>query len=365
MSLTLLSVARQRVSVSPGASVELVVTVQNLTSLLDQVALRLDGLDPGWVQVIPPYLPVFAQGQASARIRISPPRDAARSIAGLYPIIVRAASRENPGEEGTAQAELEVQLDGTYQAMLGPAESHAGEVSYTLAVQNAANAPLTLRFHAQDAGGLLWYRFDPYELHVPAGQQANAALSIKPRQTVGMSKDVPFSVTIEGVYGLTGGSEMSAPSRNVSGQYTSVRPPELRISLLPEQVADQSPAYFQALVSNPGTARVTMLLTAQGQGDNLSFRIEPQQLHLGPQSEGTARVTVFPRTLPPPGQRWEQPFQVTAQPEDRTLAAATARAVYIQNAAMPVKRGFPWLLVAVALVLVAVVILIVTLTVQR
>ena len=74
-SQTLLSVDRERVSVAPGASVELAVRVQNLTSLLDQVALHLEGIDPAWVQVIPPYLAVFAQGEASARAIIHPPRD--------------------------------------------------------------------------------------------------------------------------------------------------------------------------------------------------------------------------------------------------------------------------------------------------
>src|SRR5207247_10828837 len=69
----LLSTEPKRVSLAPGANAELSVHVQNLTSLVDQIALRVEGVAPNWVQLIPPYLPVFAQGNASARVVIPPP----------------------------------------------------------------------------------------------------------------------------------------------------------------------------------------------------------------------------------------------------------------------------------------------------
>ena len=69
----LLSVDKKRVSVAPGASVEFAVTAQNLTTLLDQVALRVEGLNADWTQIVPPYLPVFGQGQATARVIVPRP----------------------------------------------------------------------------------------------------------------------------------------------------------------------------------------------------------------------------------------------------------------------------------------------------
>ncbi len=79
--------------VAPGATGELTVTVQNLTNLLDQVELRVEGIDPEWVQVVPPILPVFAQGQAKARVLVSPPLDPARVLAGAYRFRVVATTQ--------------------------------------------------------------------------------------------------------------------------------------------------------------------------------------------------------------------------------------------------------------------------------
>src|SRR4051812_19953781 len=94
-SSILLSIDRDRISVAPGASVEFAVKVQNLTTLLDQVAIRVDGVDPAWVQVVPPYLPVFAQGTASARVIVSPSAAPALSPAGLYKVWIHGKPQEN------------------------------------------------------------------------------------------------------------------------------------------------------------------------------------------------------------------------------------------------------------------------------
>src|SRR5262245_14600302 len=115
-SSILLSVDRDRISVAPGASVEFVVKVQNLTTLLDQVAIRVDGVDPTGIQVVPPFLPVFAQGTASARVIVPPPASPAQSPAGRYKLWVHGKPQESNGEEGQGSLELEVQLIGDYQA---------------------------------------------------------------------------------------------------------------------------------------------------------------------------------------------------------------------------------------------------------
>jgi hypothetical protein len=89
-AVILLSADKRRVSVAPGATVELNVTVENLSALLEQVTVSIAGIDPQWVQVVPQVLPVFAQSQATARVIISAPRDPARALAGIWPLEIRA-----------------------------------------------------------------------------------------------------------------------------------------------------------------------------------------------------------------------------------------------------------------------------------
>src|SRR5512140_2072712 len=98
MASVLLNVDNERVTVAPGSSVEFSATVQNLTTLVDQVTLRVEGVDGQWVQIVPPFLPVFAQGTATARVIISPPNLAGQSSAGSYALRVTGASQERPGE---------------------------------------------------------------------------------------------------------------------------------------------------------------------------------------------------------------------------------------------------------------------------
>ena len=57
----MLSTDKNRVTVAPGAKTELCVTIQNLTTLVDDVSVSVAGVDQSWVQVVPPHVPIFAQ----------------------------------------------------------------------------------------------------------------------------------------------------------------------------------------------------------------------------------------------------------------------------------------------------------------
>lgn len=94
---------KNRVTVSPGAQAEVCVTIQNLTTLVDDVSVNVDGIDKSWVQVVPPHVPVFAQGEASVRVIFQPPADPLHTLAGIYPLSITGslqASRRAGRYEG-------------------------------------------------------------------------------------------------------------------------------------------------------------------------------------------------------------------------------------------------------------------------
>ena len=365
-SLTLLSVDKGRLSVAPGASVELAVTVQNLTNLLDQVAVRLEGIAPAWVEVIPPYLPVFAQGQASARVIIRPPRDPAQALAGRYPLRVRACSQENPGQEGETETELEIQRLGEYQFLLGPGEAHGAETNYSLAVQNEANAPLEVHFDASDPEGLLWYKFDPFHLLVPAGRQAYATLTLRPKRADEAGRRIAFGLTVRGDYLLQGGERIPGPGREAAGRFLPAPPRALLLSVQPGEVKDRVPAQYEVLVSNPSLQAITVSLSGVDPAGNLELSLSPTQLVLAPQSTGRALLLARPRTGPGAGQRRVHRFRVTAQPVEGGVSAASAEAALLQTGpAEVVSSKLPWPLIAVVAIALLLLILILVTLVRR
>lgn len=352
----LLSVDKTRLSVAPGASVELVVTVQNLTTLLDQVAVRLEGIDPAWVEVIPRHLPVFEQGQATARVIIRPPRDPAQALAGTYPIRVRATSQESPGQEGEAATELQVQLVGDYQLVLGRGESRdTQEASYPILVQNGANAPLQLRFSGSDPEDALWYKFDPFQLVVPPGSQASATLTVKAKRAAAEERSLTFHLATQGDYLFKGDVRTAAAPRQTSGTFRQRPAARLTVSVHPPEIEDAERAEFQVRIGNPGLAPVTVRLAGADASGNLDFHFEPVQLTLAPQSDARARLVVRARTRPEPGQRRVNVFRVTAMPIDGEAQPVSVEPRLVQVGPAPapaVRKGIPWWVIAIILGLI-------------
>ena len=104
----LLSSDKKRVTAAQGARAEFGVTIQNLTTLLDDVTVTVGGVDASWVQVVPAHVPVFAQGEASVRVILQPPLDPARAVAGVYPLQVKGRSQELAGQEADVAIDFEV-----------------------------------------------------------------------------------------------------------------------------------------------------------------------------------------------------------------------------------------------------------------
>ena len=182
----MISKDRDRVSVSPGSSAEFNVTVQNLTTLLDDATVSVTGIEPGWVQVIPSHAPVFAQGQASVRAVVQPPADADKAVAGIYPLQIVGKLQELAGQEASIGAELEVQFRGDYRIELGKGRAASSqEVTFELVVHNEANAPLALQCSGDDPQQAFWYKFDPFQVNADPGKDAVTTLTLRVRQAIG------------------------------------------------------------------------------------------------------------------------------------------------------------------------------------
>jgi len=296
----------------------------------------------------------------SARAHVvTPPSDPTQALAGVYALRVVGVSQENGGE-GAVNAELEVQLVGDYQLRVDRAHPISlQEASYAVRVQNGANASLVLRVSGNDKADALWYKFEPFQVNVPAGKEGSATLAVRVKQVASAGRAIAFNVGTSGNFLLQGGAQAAAPSRQVAGQFVQTAPAVLTLTLNPAQLSGEAGGEFDVRVGNPGAEPVSVTLQASAD-DSLIVRVEPSQLELQRQSEAHARVSVLTRTLAT-DKPVTKTIRVSATPTDGVAQPASAEARFVQVRA---SQPFPWWIVIAALVVLMMIGLVLLLVVR-
>jgi hypothetical protein len=340
----LITMEPAQLTVAPGASCEAHIQVQNLTTLLDQVSLAIEGVDPTWVQFVPALIPVFGQGTGSARMVITPPADPGQAVAGTRSIRIAAKSQESGTQEASATGSVEILPVGDYELSV----KSEGAENFSLAVHNRGNGTLRLRPTATAPGEPCWFRFEPFELTVLPGETVGFRLTVRPKQLVSHEQEVTFEISLRGSWQQNDGSDREAPTRKVTAQ-SSFKPAEqLRLAA---GRASQIPSgtRYTLRVYNPANQPVE----AHGAVQGVEGVVSPATLHLSSQAEGVATVELAPA----PGSA-EMPFTVVVTSEN---GAVTGAQIELVRPAQPEAAGepaapapFPWIIVvAVLLVLLA------------
>jgi hypothetical protein len=339
----ILSTDKNRVTVAPGAKTELSVTIQNLTTLVDDVSISVAGVDQSWVQVVPPHVPVFAQGDASVRVIFQPPADPLHALAGLYPLQITGTLQELASQPVDIAVELEVQFGGDYRIEVGKGTaSNNQEAVFQFKVRNDANAPLNLQCSGEDAQNSFWYKFDPFQFTVPPGGEATSTLSIRSRQPASGGQTVNFTLRTQGEWPITGMSSIAAAAKQVNGQWGLGVLPNLSVAINPAQIEGTRGGKYQVVVGNPGLAPETVVLEGGSAGNQLGFRFDPPQLSLNPQSQAAATLTVWPTAaVNTPGQTAID-FWVTAKTARGKVTSGSARAI-MNVGPMPSRQRPSWL----------------------
>jgi uncharacterized membrane protein len=66
--------SHEELQIEPGQTAESLVTVQNLSEIVEQYSIEVDGLDPPWGTIPVSELSLFPQDQDRARISVPPHR---------------------------------------------------------------------------------------------------------------------------------------------------------------------------------------------------------------------------------------------------------------------------------------------------
>ena len=170
-----LSLARETAQVAPGAKTQLTLVVRNLSSVVDQYLITIDGLDPTWFTIAEPSVSLFPTDKAPLQLTIHPPQDAP---AGPHPFTIRATSSTDPSRQAQLPATLTVGATGGYELTLSPQHASGRSATFRLIVANHANAPTSLSLEGRDAEGALRYNLSQSQITVPANTQVEVPLHV-------------------------------------------------------------------------------------------------------------------------------------------------------------------------------------------
>lgn len=191
------------VRIEPGTSCPVTVTLCNGSDHDDTVGLAVDGIPSEWVAIPVGSVIVPAGQTVEEKIVFKTPRHSS-SVAGSYPLVIRAQSYEE-GDEVVAQATLDVAPFLVTSAEVFPKRARCGGIPrsafFEVTVDNPGNVPLRVRLHASDAEDLGIYTFDTEYVDLAPGESSAVTMSVEPsqRSLTGKTRMAVFTVTARSV----------------------------------------------------------------------------------------------------------------------------------------------------------------------
>ncbi|ONI81536.1 hypothetical protein ALI144C_19675 [Actinosynnema sp. ALI-1.44] len=184
-------------TVTPGVVANRALVVHNTGTLVAQYTLEVLGDGKNWISVTPPSVNLLPGGQATAQVKLAPPRSWEVS-AGPVPFAVRVRDRDTDlsvVEEGTIEVEPFVEL----VAELVPTQRRARRHGrYRLAVDNSGNTTTVVAVHAADPDDALELTARPDVVRTTPGTTTIVGIDAAPRRRFlrGATKTLPFQVLL-------------------------------------------------------------------------------------------------------------------------------------------------------------------------
>lgn len=179
--------------IEPGQKGELSLTVQNLSEIVDQYIVEVEGIDPTWVTPSPPLISLFPQDEGQVALQLHLPETAR---AGSFDFAVKASSQENPIEWSRVSGTLEVTPVSVFEIALSPQRQvlKGAEAAFQVELKNPGNVDLSLRLSATDPEKACDYCFDPGGATVEAGSARSVSFRASPAACRSRSKScMPLS----------------------------------------------------------------------------------------------------------------------------------------------------------------------------
>lgn len=180
-----MSLSSDTLSVDPGSTQPLSISVTNRGAEKDNFELQVEGLDPAWTTV-PVESIVIEPGETQVhKALIRPPRDS-ESAAGSYPFVVLVRSL-NSGDSQSVEAVLEVSAFHQISMNAEPKRVVMGGLKPTagfdISVINLGNTEHELQLFASEPENEVGFSIEQEKIRVGPGQQRNITVTASTRRS--------------------------------------------------------------------------------------------------------------------------------------------------------------------------------------
>lgn len=189
---------RPAISLTPGQPAVFSITLNNGGRTVDHFTIGVEGVPEGWVKG-PPQPPQLNPGQrATVPLTVTVPRTP-ESLAGEYPVTIRARSRENPSESGSALASWTVLPFAQSLLTLSPSRVRGWRrANLRATLRNQGNSTARYTLTGTDEEQVLRWDIPDSQVPLDPGRSATVKLrSTAPMRWIGSAEHRPFLVRAE------------------------------------------------------------------------------------------------------------------------------------------------------------------------
>ena len=177
------------VGVHPGDRVRVRALIRNQSGIVDNYALRVDGLPADWCSILPDTVYLVPYGsngtyEQEVEIHFHPPR-APEAEARVWELTVVAHSKANEVTVATAPLLLGIQPFEQHTVKVKPERASGRRWgNFDIAVENTANAPAYVAFDAAEPDNDCTFSFTPPGTEVAPAQTATSRMRVRPAKQI-------------------------------------------------------------------------------------------------------------------------------------------------------------------------------------
>jgi hypothetical protein len=168
------------VETRPRDTIRVVLAVQNTGEVIDDVTVRVVGLDPVNVRSDPERLPLFPGAEGTVTLAITIPE---AFPAGDHLLPIEVSSTTTPAEVTSVDLRLDVAVDDDVEIAVKPRSLTGGtRGEFEVLCTNRGNRPIDLTLIASDHEFALKHEFEPPFVSLPAGHEVVTLLRVAGRR---------------------------------------------------------------------------------------------------------------------------------------------------------------------------------------
>ena len=168
------------VETRPRDTIRVVLAVQNTGDVIDDITVRVVGIDPVHVRSDPERLPLFPGAEGTITLAITVPE---AFPAGEHLLPIEVSSTTSPAAVTSVDLRLDVAVDDDVEIAVKPRSLTGGtRGEFEVLCTNRGNRPIDLTLIASDHEFALKHEFEPPFVSLPAGHEVVTLLRVAGRR---------------------------------------------------------------------------------------------------------------------------------------------------------------------------------------